>query len=81
MASETHRGHRFVEMIGVYRTKKGSIAKDTEELENQIKPKYDKITTDLEKQIFDLDIEYENLFNAISNQGNELHREIDNVVN
>lgn len=81
MASETHRGHRFVEMIGVYRTKKGSIAKDTEELENQIKPKYDKITTDLEKQIFDLDIEYENLFKAISNQGNELHREIDNVVN
>nr|XP_034315580.1 uncharacterized protein LOC117685353 [Crassostrea gigas] len=80
-ASEQHRGHIFVEVLGVYKTKKEVIAKDAEKLQNLIAPKYEEIALDLEKQLASLDGGYEKLTTEISKQRDQWHREIDIVIN
>ncbi|XP_052676186.1 uncharacterized protein LOC128157653 [Crassostrea angulata] len=80
-ASEQHRGHIFVDVTEVYKTKKNNIEKDTEELENLISPKYKEIAIDLENQLANLDGGYEKLTTTMSKQGEQWHREIDIVIN
>ncbi|XP_052676189.1 uncharacterized protein LOC128157656 [Crassostrea angulata] len=79
-ASEQHRGHIFVDVTEVYKTKKNNIEKDTEELENLISPKYKEIALDLENQLANLDGGYEKLTTTMSKQGEQWHREIDIVI-
>ncbi|XP_052677306.1 uncharacterized protein LOC128158479 [Crassostrea angulata] len=81
MASDQHKGHSFVEVTEVYKTKKDIIEKDTKEYENSISPKYEKIVLDLENQIANLDGGYEKLTTTMSKQGEQWHREIDIVIN
>ncbi|XP_065929363.1 uncharacterized protein [Magallana gigas] len=80
-ASETHKGHIFVEVSEVYTTKKNAIADEANKLENLISPIYEEIALDLENQLANLDGEYEKLTTAMSKQGEQWHREIDIVVN
>ncbi|XP_052676954.1 uncharacterized protein LOC128158237, partial [Crassostrea angulata] len=81
MASKQHKGHNFVEVTEVYKTKKDDIKKDTKELENHISPTYEEIAFDLENQLASLDGGYEKLETSMSNQGEQWHREIDFIVN
>eukprot|EP00105_Crassostrea_gigas_P035712 XP_019919860.1 PREDICTED: tripartite motif-containing protein 45-like [Crassostrea gigas] len=81
MASEQHGGHRFEELSEIFKTKKGTIEKDTKELENKISPSYEEIAQDLENQLANLDGGYEKITTEISKQGEEWHREIDIVIN
>uniref|UniRef100_K1PFI6 Tripartite motif-containing protein 2 n=1 Tax=Magallana gigas TaxID=29159 RepID=K1PFI6_MAGGI len=81
MASENHRGHKFVELSEVYKTKKEVIEKDKVELENLISPTYEDIALDLENQLANLDGGYEKLTTTMSKQGEQWHREIDIVIN
>ncbi|XP_052677841.1 uncharacterized protein LOC128158901 [Crassostrea angulata] len=81
IASEQHRGHIFVEVLEVYKTKKEVIENDTEKLHNLITPKYEEIAFDLEKQLANLEGGYEKLTTEISKQGEKWHREIDIVIN
>uniref|UniRef100_K1PVF4 B box-type domain-containing protein n=1 Tax=Magallana gigas TaxID=29159 RepID=K1PVF4_MAGGI len=55
MASDQHKGHSFVEVTEVYKTKKDVIEKERKEYENLISPKYEKIVLDLENQLANLD--------------------------
>nr|XP_034322054.1 uncharacterized protein LOC105320555 [Crassostrea gigas] len=80
-ASKQHKGHNFVEVTEVYKTKKGVIKRDTKDLENHISPKYEEIALDLENQLVSLDGGYEKLTTTISKQGEQWHREIDIVIN
>ncbi|XP_065929865.1 E3 ubiquitin-protein ligase TRIM71-like [Magallana gigas] len=80
-ASETHKGHIFVEVSEVYTTKKNAIADEANKLENLISPTYEEIALDLENQLANLDGGYEKLTTAMSKQGEQWHREIDIVVN
>eukprot|EP00105_Crassostrea_gigas_P036884 XP_019921032.1 PREDICTED: uncharacterized protein LOC109618198 [Crassostrea gigas] len=80
-ASEQHKGHIFVEVSHAYKTQKGIVKKDTEELENSISPKYKEIALDLKNQLASLDGGYEKLTTVISKQGKQWHREIDIVIN
>uniref|UniRef100_K1Q8P6 Tripartite motif-containing protein 3 n=1 Tax=Magallana gigas TaxID=29159 RepID=K1Q8P6_MAGGI len=81
MASDQHKGHSFVEVTEVYKTKKDIIEKDTKEYENSISPKYEKIVLDLENQLANLDGGYEKLTTTMFKQGEQWHREIDIVIN
>lgn len=81
LASEQHKGHSFLEIFEVYKTKKQTIEKDFERLENLISPSYEEIVQDLEKQLASLDGGYEKLTSEISKHGEDLHREIDFVIN
>ncbi|XP_052677705.1 uncharacterized protein LOC128158786 [Crassostrea angulata] len=80
-ASKQHKGHNFVEVTEVYKTKKEVIKKDTKDLENHISPKYEEIALDLENQLAKLDGGYEKLTTTMSKQGEQWHKEIDIVIN
>ncbi|XP_052677676.1 uncharacterized protein LOC128158757 [Crassostrea angulata] len=80
-ASKQHKGHNFVEVTEVYKTKKEVIKRDTKDLKNQISPKYEEIARDLENQLANLDRGYEKLTTTMSKQGEQWHREIDIVIN
>ncbi|XP_011435777.3 uncharacterized protein [Magallana gigas] len=80
-ASETHKGHIFVEVSEVYTTKKNAIADEANKLENLISPTYEEIALDLENQLANLDGGYEKITTAMSKQGEQWHREIDIVIN
>nr|XP_034305820.1 uncharacterized protein LOC117682428 [Crassostrea gigas] len=81
MASEQHKGHNFVDVTEVYKTKKEDIKKDTEKIEKHISPTYEEIARDLENQLANLDEGYEKLTTIMSRQGEQWHREIDNIIN
>lgn len=80
IASKQHEKHDFIELTEVYKTKKETIVKDTYELENVLTPTYCEITLDLERQIANLDVLYENIATTILEHGEEWHKEIDNLV-
>ncbi|XP_052692132.1 uncharacterized protein LOC128170396 [Crassostrea angulata] len=81
IAAKQHKGHTFVEITKVYKTKKEVIEKDIEELENHISPTYEEIALDLEKQLVNVDEGYEKLSTTMSKQGEQWHREIDIIIN
>uniref|UniRef100_K1QZF7 Tripartite motif-containing protein 2 n=1 Tax=Magallana gigas TaxID=29159 RepID=K1QZF7_MAGGI len=81
MASEQHKGHNFVDVTEVYKTKKEDMKKNTEKIEKLISPSYEEIARDLEDQLANLDGGYEKLTTTMSKQGEQWHREIDNIIN
>ncbi|XP_065938076.1 E3 ubiquitin-protein ligase TRIM71-like [Magallana gigas] len=80
-ASKQHKGHNFVEVTEVFKTKKDNIKKDIQEFENHISPTYEEISRDLENQLANLDGGYEKLTTTMSKQGEQWHREIDIIIN
>ncbi|XP_052677692.1 uncharacterized protein LOC128158773 [Crassostrea angulata] len=80
-ASKQHKGHNFVEVTEVFKTKKDDIKKDKQEFENHISPTYEEISRDLENQLANLDGGYEKLTTTMSKQGEQWHREIDIIIN
>nr|XP_022298916.1 uncharacterized protein LOC111107828 [Crassostrea virginica] len=79
-ASKQHRGHEFLKLEELFKTKKQNIQNDAEELESQIMPAYEDIAIDLEKQIANLDGQYKKLTTEMSKQREEIHRKIDIVI-
>lgn len=73
LASNDQRGHTFSCIKHLVDKKKMEIKKDAKELKNIIK--------DLENEKANLDRYYENLETTLSKQGEQWHKEIDNVVN
>ena len=80
-ALKQHRGHEFLKLEELFNTKKQNIQNDAEDLESQIMPAYEDIAIDLEKQIASLDDQYKKLTSEMSKQREEIHREIDIVIN
>ncbi|XP_022295998.2 uncharacterized protein LOC111105846 [Crassostrea virginica] len=80
-ASKQHEDHEFLKLKESFSEKKNHILKDREELEEHIVPTYEEIAIDLENQISNLDGEYKKLTTEISNQREEIHREVDNAIN
>lgn len=81
MASEQHGIHKFQEITVSYKTKKGVIRKNKNQLENKISPKYEEIVLDLENQLANFDGEYEKITTDISKIGELWHKEIDIIIN
>lgn len=71
----------YLKHMHVYRTKKQTIERDTEELENLIAPTYEEIALELENQLSYLDGGYHRILTEISKQGKEWHKNIDIVIN
>lgn len=79
-ASEQVKGHDFIVLDDLCKTKKLDIRKDIKELEGIISPTYVDIAKDLENQIANLHKEYEKLATALSKKEEEWHKEIEKVV-
>lgn len=58
IASDEHKGHDFIVLKDIYKTKKECIEKDTREIEKFIAPTYEEIKNELIYQIASVDREY-----------------------
>lgn len=75
-----HEGHMFVEITNVYKTKKKIIEQDKKDLK-VISPKYENLLFDVKNKMLNIDKDYEYLAKDISKRGEDLHQEIDIVIN
>ncbi|XP_062593087.1 uncharacterized protein LOC134254575 [Saccostrea cucullata] len=80
IVSKNHSGHNILEIIEIYNTKKMEIESKNEEMRKSIYPTYQDIASDVEKRISQLDKGYEGILTAITNHGEEWHRQIDKLV-
>lgn len=78
-ASKEHNGHGYVGMVKALDSQKAVLNRDLQELEKFILPKYHEIASNfpVEKDIKE---NIQKLTTAIDKHGDELHREIDNVI-
>ncbi|XP_078315157.1 uncharacterized protein LOC111127847 [Crassostrea virginica] len=81
MASSQHYGHKFLHLEELFTTSKKCIQNDREELNYKIIPTYKEIVHELEMQIASLDGEYKKVTTEMSKQREEIHREVDIVIN
>nr|XP_019923776.2 uncharacterized protein LOC109619031 [Crassostrea gigas] len=80
IASDEHKGHDFIVLEDIYKTKKECIEKDTREIKKAIAPTYEEIRNELFDKIANLDGEYEAIIKVISEQGEKWHTEVDTVI-
>ncbi|XP_078336069.1 uncharacterized protein LOC144626318 [Crassostrea virginica] len=82
LASEQHnKEHKLSKLEEVFRQKKDQIHRDKEELKVELLPVYEEIATEIINQIANLDVDYKIYTTQMSKHREELHREIDNVMN
>lgn len=79
-ASPRHKGHDFIILKDIYKTKKMSMEKNIEEIEKVIAPTYEEIKNGLINQIASLDDEYNKITKVMTDQGKKWHIEIDKVI-
>ncbi|XP_078336179.1 uncharacterized protein LOC111100939 [Crassostrea virginica] len=81
LASEQHnKEHKLSKLEEVFRQTKDQIHRDKEELKEELLPVYEDIVTEIINQIANLDVDYQKFTTQISKHREELHREIDNVM-
>jgi hypothetical protein len=80
-STEKHKGHTFSVLSEIYKDRKKGISKDSEEMQNIISPTYQKMASDLETQIKNLDDIYMEFTRVVTENGKEWHKEIENVIN
>nr|XP_022288522.1 uncharacterized protein LOC111100732 [Crassostrea virginica] len=82
LASKEHnKDHELSKLEEVFNQKKDQIQKDREEIKLHFLSAYEDIATELENKIASLDVDYNILTMELSKHREELHREIDNVIN
>ncbi|XP_052678943.1 tripartite motif-containing protein 3-like [Crassostrea angulata] len=79
-SSEEHQGHKFIEILKSIAYKKEGIKRDLQELEKFIFPKYQEIASNISAQKADLNENSQELSSAIDEHGEDLHREIDTII-
>ncbi|XP_078334397.1 uncharacterized protein LOC111100259 [Crassostrea virginica] len=81
-ASKPHnKEHKLSKLDEKFSKKKDEIKKDKQEIREQILPVYEDIASDLENQISHIDVDYQKFTTQLSKHREELHREIDNIMN
>nr|XP_022288810.1 uncharacterized protein LOC111100923 [Crassostrea virginica] len=81
LASEHHnKEHKLSKLEEVFLQKKDHIHRDKKELKEEILPVYKEIATEIKNQISNLDVDYQKFTTEMSKHREELHREIDNVM-
>lgn len=79
-ASSKHKHHEVIHLDNLYKTKKIDIKRDSTELERLLFSTFRTISNTVENQIAHLDGDYNKITTAISQQGEEWHKEVDNVI-
>lgn len=78
-ASSEHKQHEVIHLENIYKTKKIDIEKDSSELKRLILT-FSTISNTVQNNIANLNGDYDNITTQISQQGEEWHREVDNVI-
>ncbi|XP_078336116.1 uncharacterized protein LOC111100936 [Crassostrea virginica] len=80
-ASNPHnKEHKLSKLEEIFHQKKGHIHRDKKELKEELLPVYEDIATEIINQIANLDFDYKIYTTQMSKHRDELHREIDNVM-
>ncbi|XP_052693320.1 E3 ubiquitin-protein ligase TRIM71-like [Crassostrea angulata] len=80
VSSKEHHTHSVVDILNILESKKHVLQKDLQELEKSIYPKYQKIASSIPVQKANLNKNSQKITTAISRHGEDLHREVDNIV-
>lgn len=78
-ASSEHKQHEVIHLENIYKTKKIDIEKDSSELKRLILT-FSTISNTVQNNIANLNGDYDKITTQISQQGEEWHREVDNVI-
>lgn len=79
--TNSHKGHTLLDSLDVIESKLKAVEKDVDELQNSIYPKYEEIVLELKKEKADLEIYYGKLTTNATQMGEDLHKEINILVN
>lgn len=80
VSSDVHLGHKAVDIMKIYETKKEILKNDLEELEISLIPKYQEIAKTIPAQEAELEKHSKSLTTAICKTGEEWHREIEKII-
>eukprot|EP00105_Crassostrea_gigas_P045267 XP_019929415.1 PREDICTED: uncharacterized protein LOC105344735 [Crassostrea gigas] len=80
VSSNAHLGHKAIDIMTIFDTKKRILEKDLHELEISLIPKYHEIAATIPVQKAELERHSKSLTTAISKRGEEWHREIDEII-
>lgn len=80
VSSDEHTRHKLIDFTLKSIETKKVIQKDLEELGKSIHPKYQEIAHNIAVQKSDLNKNSDELMTAINKHGEDLHREIDNII-
>ena len=80
VSSGEHLGHKVVEIMEILTSKKESIKKDLEEIENTIYPNYQQAVANIPVQKAEAKKHSQTLTTELEKQGEALHNEIDTVI-
>ncbi|XP_062598820.1 E3 ubiquitin-protein ligase TRIM36-like [Saccostrea cucullata] len=80
LSSRKHKGHDLSDVLQKMNSKTKDVEKDLEELEKRIYPTYRKIAADLKSEKVNVEEHYAELTTAVNKQGEDLHKEINNLV-
>ncbi|XP_065942844.1 E3 ubiquitin-protein ligase TRIM71-like [Magallana gigas] len=77
---DLHPGHKLSKILEVLEKKKSQVSKDKSELKQTIYPTYQHIASDIQDIIAQLENGYEDLTTAITEHGEDLHKEINKLI-
>ncbi|XP_048748283.2 E3 ubiquitin-protein ligase TRIM71-like [Ostrea edulis] len=78
--SEKHVGHRFRKIVDIFDEKKREFEKKIKDIQENIRVKHADQASKMEKRIADIEKEFTILLDTVSKHGEELKREIDQIV-
>nr|XP_034310821.1 uncharacterized protein LOC117684116 [Crassostrea gigas] len=80
VSSNEHLGHKAIDIMKIFDTKKELLKNDLQELDISLIPKYHEIAAAISIQETELEKHSKSLTIAICKRGEELHREIDETI-
>ncbi|XP_048766885.2 uncharacterized protein LOC125673955 [Ostrea edulis] len=81
VSSGKHKGHDISDILETLGSKKQRIQKDLEELENKIYPRYKEISSAVQNEKVEVEMNYGKLATTADQQGEFWHREVTAIVN
>lgn len=81
LSSSQHLGHDTFSITEAFNSKKNNLQRDLQEFEQSLLPKYQDIISSIKVQYEDLETKSKDLIRAVHQHGEDLHKEIDNIIN